>query len=411
MAGNVTNHEQLQMNCVYSLSGTYGLLPRILYYCTLVFAIFGRSKQWLVIGALVSALTYAGTSAIHAMALVTSKADAFDLDVVGCWAILSTGAIAYIVMVHWSATLRNSRARLVMVMWGCLVGIGLMFSRSTLIDTPLSPSEPACYSSSGVLLRYPLQLVDPQFTCTYKCFSAQKPMRTPSQIIAVPHHVVKNQYSHLALVSVGPIMFAAYSAVSWDSREHSPSQILTRFVMSKLDPKHHAELVKHIYHASQEQWYGGYVALFLWTHRVKWSMTKFYIYTLAIPWWTLTMLIDIFCIPILIVNVVLNELNLLGSGFPLNETNNAIGQWGTVVSSLLVVYAACVNKGMEEWETRKSRKKERRAVDDDSVTVVGADGGEVELGQTDGQSTGVVKPKMTHVQTLMDENEWKRLPK
>jgi hypothetical protein len=394
------------MNCVYSLSGTYGLLPRLLYYCTLVFAIFGRSKEWLVIGALVSALTYAGTSAVHAMTLVASKTTIFDLDIVGCWAILSTGGISYIVMVHWSSTLRNSRARMVMVMWGILVGVALIFSRSTLIDTPLSDGEPACYSSTGILLQYPMQRIDPQFNCTYQCFSARKALRNRSEIIAVPRHVVSNSYSRLALVSVGPIMFAAYSAISWDSREHSPSQMLTRFVMSKLDPKHHEEIVKHIYHASQEQWYGGYIALVTYTHRMRWTWLKVWLCACCIPWFSLTMFVDIFCIPLLIINVVLNELNLLGSGFPLNEANKAVGQWGPVVGSLLVVYAACVNKGLEEWEARKARMKERRAHDEETITVVGASGGEVELGQVDGQSIGVVKPGLKHIQTLKDESDW-----
>lgn len=408
MANNTTHPTPLLMNCVYSLSGTYGLLPRLLYYCTLIFAIFGRSKQWLVIGALVSALTYAGTSAIHAMTLVASKTGIFDLDVVGCWAILSTGGIAYIVMVHWSSTLRNSRARMVMVMWGILVGTALLFSRSTLIDTVLSDGEPACYSNTGILLQYPIQRIDPQFTCTYQCFSALKPMRNPSEIIAVPRHVVSNSYSRLALVSVGPIMFAAYSAMSWDSREHSPSQILTRFVMSRLDPKHHEEIVKHIYHASQEQWYGGYIALFTYTHRMRWTWLKVWLLVGCVPWFSLTMFVDVFCIPLLIINVVLNELNLLGSGFPLNEANKAIGQWGPIVGSLLVVYAACVNRGIEEWEARKARMKERRALDEEIITVVGASGGEVELGQVNGQSIGVVKPEMKHIQTLKDESDWMR---
>jgi hypothetical protein len=394
------------INCVYSLSGTYGLLPRLLYYCTLIFAVFGRSKEWLVIGALVSALTYAGTAAIHAIFLVTSKVTVFNLDVIGTWSVLSSGSIAYIVMVHWSTTLRNSRARMVMVLWGFLIGVALLFSRSTLIDTPLSPGEPACYSNTGRLLRYPMQLIDPQFNCTYKCFSARKPMRNRSEIIAVPRHVVDNHYSRLALVSVVPVMIAAYSAIAWDSREHSPSQLLTRFVMSKLDPKHHEEIVRNIYNVSQEQWYGGYIALYTYTRRTHWTWLKFWTCGVILPWFVLTMLVDMFCIPLFIINVVLNELTLLRSGIPTNEANKAIGQWGTIVSSMLVVIAACVNKSMEEWEKRKQRKKQPRNLDEETITVVGAGEGEVEVGQINGQSIGVVKPKMAHVQTLRDERDW-----
>lgn len=107
-----------QINCVYAISGSYGLLPRLLYYVTLVFAIFGRSQEWLIIGALVSALTYAGTASIHMMALVSSKRGVFDLDIMAAWAVLSTGALGYIGMIHWSSTLRYSNAKWIMICWG-----------------------------------------------------------------------------------------------------------------------------------------------------------------------------------------------------------------------------------------------------------------------------------------------------
>ncbi|KAI9871057.1 MAG: hypothetical protein M1823_008556, partial [Watsoniomyces obsoletus] len=92
---NVPDHPTL-MNCVYAISGTYGLLPRLLYYVTLILAIFGRKQEWLIIGALVSALTYAGTSAVHQMALISGRAHIYDLDILGAWAILSTGSLAFI---------------------------------------------------------------------------------------------------------------------------------------------------------------------------------------------------------------------------------------------------------------------------------------------------------------------------
>lgn len=110
------------MNCVYAISGTYGLLPRTLYYLTLAFAIFGRHREWLIIGALVTAMTYAGTTAIHQMALVSSKTDIYDLDILGSWAILSSGALAYISFMHWSSALRDSHVRMIFLIWGFLLG-------------------------------------------------------------------------------------------------------------------------------------------------------------------------------------------------------------------------------------------------------------------------------------------------
>ena len=189
------------MNCVYAISGTYGLLPRCLYYVTLIFAIFGRTREWLIIGALVSALTYAGTSAIHQMALVQGRENIYDLDILGAWAVLSTGALAFIVMIHWSSTVRNSEARLILIVWGILVGTALIFGRSELFNTDLSPGEPACYSSKGQLLIYPIELISPEFNCTYKCFSYRKPMRQASEVMAVPRSVVKNKWLDLSVSS------------------------------------------------------------------------------------------------------------------------------------------------------------------------------------------------------------------
>ena len=255
---DIPNHPT-HMSCVYAISGTYGFLPRILYYITLVFAIFGRRKEWLVIGALVSALTYAGTSAIHQMALVNSKNPIFDLDIVGAWAVLSTGALAYISMMHWSSTLRDSRARIVLVGWGVLVGIALIFGRVELFDQVLPDSEPACYSSTGRLLKYPIESIRPQFNCTYKCFSARKPMRQASEVMAVPYSLLTDKFMGFTKVLVGPIQFAAYAALSYDTVGHTPSQHCMQIVMKQLNPKRHQEMVKSIYNASQEVPYGGYV--------------------------------------------------------------------------------------------------------------------------------------------------------
>ena len=91
---NTSDHADLIL-CVYPISGAYGLLPRLLYYVTLALAIFGRNQEWLVIGALASALTYSGTSAVHMMSLCSSRKDVFDLDISGAWAVLTTGALAY----------------------------------------------------------------------------------------------------------------------------------------------------------------------------------------------------------------------------------------------------------------------------------------------------------------------------
>jgi hypothetical protein len=399
------------INCVYAISGTYGLLPRILYYVTLVFAIFGRRTEWLIIGALVSALTYAGTAAIHLMALASSKSDVFDLDIMGAWAVLSTGALAYIGIFHWSSTLRESRSRVVLICWGFLVGTSLIFGRAELFDTPLTPPEPACYSSKGMLLQSPLELANPEFNCTYQCFDVSKPMRQKSEIMAVPHRVVDNsRWRTLTYVLVGPIQFAAYAATSLDAAQHTPSQGCVKLVMSyMIHPSQRGEFARTVYNAGVERWYGGYLALFSYVKRSRWSYKKWLLCFLLIPWLTMGLMIDILCLPLMAINIVFNESRLMQGDLPTNEANKAIGQWGPIVSAVLVLLAALINKGLELWERRKRTKKLDSVVE--SIVVADED---LESGSTkgyaaeDAQETGVVKPKLAHVQTLQDLGDMTR---
>lgn len=392
------------IKCVYAISGTYGLLPRLLYYVTLAFAIFGRSREWLIIGALVSALTYAGGAAIHMMALVTSKTGVYDLDIAAAWAVLSTGALGYIGMIHWSSTLRDSNARIILVCWGVLVGISLIFGRAVLFDTAPTPPEPACYSSSGQFLEYPIQLASREFNCTYQCFSISKPMRHLSETIAIPAHVLDNKYSGMLIALVGPIQFAAYAALSLDGIAHSPSQLCQHAVMKHLiHPGHKEEFTKIVYKASAESWYGGYFAVLSFIRRSKWTPAKVVIVSLSIPWLFLGLLIDILCIPLMVANIIINELVLQTGGWPVNESNNNAGQWLPIVNSAMVLVAACISKFLE-LRQRSEKRKVLTAERESKGQTAAMTQHDVELGIADGegQVTGVVKPKLVHVPTLQD---------
>ena len=391
------------MNCVYAISGTYGFLPRVLYYITLIFSIFGRRREWLVIGALVSALTYAGTSAIHQMAMVHSRDPVFDLDILGAWAVLSTGALAYIAMMHWSSTLRESKARTILVGWGFLTGVALIFGRTELFDQALADPEPACYSSGGQLLVYPIELSDRRFNCTYQCFSAKTPMRQRSETMVVPHEILKSRYMGFTKILVGPIQFAAYAALSYDTIGHTPSQHCMVIVMKLLDPKRSEELIKSIYNVSREVPYGGYIMLWHYIVRGRWSRGMALLRFVAVPWFILGLLVDIFALPMMLVNIVLNEITIMTTRLPTNEADYAIGQWGPWVSSALVIVAAVVNKLLELRDRAKRAKAEMK--DEAAAELESRPQDAFELGPFDaeeGQTMGVVKPKLAHVPTLQD---------
>ncbi len=192
------------------------------------------------------------------------------------------------------------------------------------------------------------------------------------------------------------LLLAASTAISWDTQEHSPSQIITRLVMSYLDPKHHAEMTKSIYKAASENWYGGYFALFNYVHRAGWSIRKCILSFIAIPWFALALALDLLCIPLLIINIVLNELNLLGPNLPTNEPLFAIGQWGPIVGSLLIVIAAMINRGLEIREIRNSAPDIPR--EDSHVVFVAKQ----DTGDFEGQTSGVVLRNIGRQETLKD---------
>ncbi|MCJ1445914.1 MAG: hypothetical protein MMC23_006419 [Stictis urceolatum] len=93
--------------CWYPVSGQYGLLPRLLFYITILAALVLRHHQWLYAGALVSALTYSGTAAIHACLLIWRGPAAGDLDLIALVAILSLSCVVTVPLLNWSSTLRN----------------------------------------------------------------------------------------------------------------------------------------------------------------------------------------------------------------------------------------------------------------------------------------------------------------
>lgn len=384
-----SNAKDDTVQCIYPISGQYGLLPRLLYYGSLTFAILNRRQQWLVVGALASALAFAGSSAIHAIALIKSRRKIFDLDIIATWSILSTGSLAYITLVHWSSTLRHSRARLVMILWGSLCSIGLIFARASMFDAS-TESEAACRAADGSLLTSPLELQSPRFNCSYHCFSISKPMRERAETIAIPTHVMTDKYSSLQLIMVGPVMFAAYASLSAQLRPHTPSQIYMLAVFSIImKPSSREELTKAIYNAASETWYGGYMVYLRFVPRDKCLWRKL-LYSMLIPWLAIEFFMDVLSPVLLTGNIILNELRVLGPGLPTNEAAFAIGQWGPVVSAVLVVIAAIVNKSKDEWAARKKLK----VADIPRHSATESTAWDVELGDMDGQVNGVVKQNL-----------------
>ena len=109
--------------CVYPISGSYGLLPRCLFYVSLACAL-GLRLQWIVVGSLLSVMTFAGTGALHAAVLLA--AEPLDLDAVALRALLATALLCFAPILCWSPNLRSNRgAQRIFQLWGVLASVGV----------------------------------------------------------------------------------------------------------------------------------------------------------------------------------------------------------------------------------------------------------------------------------------------
>lgn len=132
---NVFSYEQF---CVYPISGQYGFLPRLLYYVLLIFSLILREHDWLSTAALGTAMTYAATASVHALALLLRyryrtpawgnfdwiylRADQLgDIDLQAIFPILVAGSIMLTPILNFSTTVRHHEAHSVLVFWGILL--------------------------------------------------------------------------------------------------------------------------------------------------------------------------------------------------------------------------------------------------------------------------------------------------
>lgn len=332
--------------CVYPLSGQYGLLPRVLYYCLLIFSALAQRQVWLIAGAMASALTYSGTAAIHAVILAgASQSWIFDLDALGVWAIVSTGCLAVIPVLDWSHVLVESQFRPVFGFWGFLMALA-----SACGSVPLYRShvpEVACRSDDqALLLTSPRQLETSGFNCTYACFSTRQVLRHPSEITVIASEQVNGTALGLtkiaiALVLTGSCVLAIF-ACCLTTRKRTEAEL--RACIERNRARRADALLRGLWgkkkarRLAQKELETGQVQL----PRSVWG----YMNPILFP-----------------ALVVLNEICLLGNGgLPSNEHLYAIGQWAPWVGVALAIIAAGIIRYKEpQWRERQAILTQERA--------------------------------------------------
>jgi hypothetical protein len=293
--------DRYNVSCVYPLSGRYAFLQRLYFYLALTFAALAPRKAWIVAGAFVAFMTYAGVTAIHAVALslLPRQLQVLDLDVVGCWCILSFAAIMVGPMLKWSASLRDSTSRPIIRFWGVLVLVGAICAYVTLNQA--YTSSPACVDvSNQKTLTSPLQLVPGQFNCTYSCFSTHQLFRSPQELAVIPTARAFGP-RFTAVFAVGICVFVVAIIGLFSSFKHNKSIPTEEFPSSSTDI----------------------------------ACTKLVLY----KWFIAAVFL-----PILVTTIVVNELYLLSPlQMPVADKAYSVGQWATWVSCGLVTIAAIVD--------------------------------------------------------------------
>jgi hypothetical protein len=142
------------------------------------------------------------------------------------------------------------------------------------------------------------------------------------------------------------------------------------------------------------------LVLVQYMHRQPWSRLHIFHALFVYPWLVIELLLDVLTPPMFITNVILNELNLQGQNLPTNEQAYAIGQWSPVVSTLLVIIASAVVKGLEIWENRRKIDipREEWPTHPDLKSDTLPDPRVME----EGQISGIVVPKLQYAETLRD---------
>ena len=208
--------------CVYPVNGQYQFLPRLLFYFLFLFGVVWRKQGWLLVGALVSSLTYAGATAVHAIILAGfSYEAAFDLDALPCAMILTFSVLVSIALLRCPTTWHCPGARWIFPTWITLVSTGLTCAVVALFRYGTLVSEASCRSETGgAVLMSPFDFSrGDTFNCTYACFSSASQLRDSDTIRAMfldrLDAPISLRYIHVALAGIAFITMCSSSAQAW----------------------------------------------------------------------------------------------------------------------------------------------------------------------------------------------------
>lgn len=342
--------------CTYPISGQYGTFPRILYYVSIIFAIIARHNEWLVAGALISAMVYSSTAVIHAIVILATQGTnphVIDLDILAITVMLLSGTLLFGPIMDFSDTVRRSEGRPIVALWGIWIWIGTFIclitgwnsisegpnpteSHGSQIPTiPPKSSEVICLSTNvtvGNVLESASQLQNKAFNCTYDCLSSRESrIRGADEILAVPQaHIYTVFFSCIWVLSLVGTLLGLFGLIIISSGRKTWAE-------RKKKAKENDAKVKEPMRMYSKTRTGSEVD----AHR----LLRLYNCILAL---------------MSISTIILGEIYLLKGGrVPKGEEYYAIGQWQPPLAAAFVIFAALVDRYLLNHEESTSQKPAR----------------------------------------------------
>lgn len=369
------------IECVYAISGQYGIAPRALYYSLLIFVILLRRQDWLAAGAAAYCLIFGGAAAIHGVilasfislghtdvqdgmvqlsnsTLVHVAAVATDLDSDAVLAIVGTGFLIAVPMAIWSAHFKHSGAVPILVLWMLLMSIGMvccMINLYAINGSATGPLRQLRFCTPGYVesLPYsgsPITGLDANWNdtvwayfsnqdtayagCIYPCLNADEVLRQPGDLSVVRFFDLRPPnplYWGMDIVSA-----VIYGCV--------PLSIFFSFVILILRLRGHTSADWDFGSSLREEW--------------RTWLKNFSIGAINIYGKILTPFVFVFFL-VWVEWIIAYDLQ--------SESMKAVGQWAPLVGVSLALVAAVVGKYwppmFDAWKARRDRSKNNSTVD------------------------------------------------
>ncbi|KAI4149250.1 MAG: hypothetical protein LQ340_004723, partial [Diploschistes diacapsis] len=348
-----------------------------------MFALVMRDFEWLIAGALASALTYSGSAAIHACLLTWRGPASGDLDRYPLMGILSTSCILAVPLINWSSTLRHlgqpkpdpfhpdakrepGSTRTVIIYWAFLVAVGYLsiFVSFFFPESLPFPAEIPTYSgldsiqcvppdnylnqSAGQMPGWVNFWITTEFinqnNCVEPC-STQTPdyfggalFRQPSDLVSLTANQLNLFWENTALSGKEQKVFKFdifYANYILFALPYIIAQGTWAVFFGRKSP---ANARYAFYHFFSNIHFPGYGV-----SRLQRDVAK----AIAILAYLWAVLILVICVPTFVLNLVATETLLFI--FPQGEYLTAIGQWQPWAGTVLIFIAAFIAQFEERF--------------------------------------------------------------